>query len=97
MDEKYISMSEAARLTPRRPSAGTIWRWARRGIRARDGQCVRLHHVRVGGRVYTTETWLAQFFEQVAAVDLGNPRWRSPNRSSLPHEVATARLVKEGM
>lgn len=96
-DEKFLSMSEASRLTPRRPSIGTIWRWCRRGVRARDGQYVRLHHVRVGGRVYTTEAWLEQFFEQVAAADLGNPRWQSPNRSPLPHEVATARLQSEGL
>lgn len=97
----YLTLAEAARLTPRRPTAGTLWRWARRGVRARDGRSIRLRHVRVGGRVYTTEQWLHEFFAELAAADLGNTHWQHPNRTPLPpttaHEAADAELCKEGL
>lgn len=93
---KYLTLGQAAQQTPGRPSAGTIWRWARRGIRARDGNVVRLKHIRVGGRVYTTEQWLQQFFEQVAAADLGHAAWQHPNRTSC-HKMADAAMQEAGL
>lgn len=96
--KQYLSMSEAARLTPRRPSAGTIWRWCRRGVQTRNRQYVRLRHVRVGGRVFTTQAWLEQFFEQVAAADLGNQCWQHPNcPPQMSHQRAEAMLAREGL
>lgn len=98
----YLTLAEAAQLTPRRPTAGTLWRWARRGVRARDGRSIRLRHVRVGGRVYTTEQWLHEFFEELAAADLANTRWQHPNRTPLPstlaaHDAADAELREAGL
>lgn len=96
----YLTLTEAARLTPRRPTAGTIWRWARRGVRARDGRTIRLQHVRVGGRVYTSEQWLRSFFAELAEADL--TRWHHPNRISRPqttaaHHAADAELREAGL
>lgn len=93
----YLTLKEAARLVPRRPSAGSLWRWARRGIRARNQEHIRLKHVRVGGRVFTTEQWLHEFFAAVAAADLDHARWQHPNRHPAPpplstHEAADASL-----
>ena len=65
----HISLVEAAKLTPGRPSACAIWRWARRGIKSRTGERIRLQHVRVGGRIYTTADSLTAFFKAVAAAD----------------------------
>lgn len=65
----YLSLSQAARLAPGRPSASATWRWCRRGLKGRDGSAVFLKHVRVGRTVYTTAPWLHQFFEAVAAAD----------------------------
>lgn len=65
----YLTLSEAARLAPGTPSSSALWRWCRKGLRAKDGSTVFLRHVRVGRQVYTAATWLHQFFEAVAAAD----------------------------
>ena len=64
-----LTLTEAARVVPGRPHASTLWRWARRGIRARNGQRIRLRHQRLGARVYVTRDWLDQFATEVAAAD----------------------------
>lgn len=77
----YISLAEAAAIVPGRPAVGTIWRWARRGIRSQTGSKIRLRHVRVGGRIYTTETWLRDFFDASVGTDISTSRVAYPNRS----------------
>ena len=52
-----------------RPSANCIWRWCRRGVLSRGGERVRLQHVRIGGRVYTTARWLEEFGRRLAEAD----------------------------
>lgn len=69
MPEKYITLAEAAKLAPTRPSANAVWRWCRRGIKARNGSRVRLAHVRVGGRVFTTHDNVEAFFAELADAD----------------------------
>lgn len=98
----YLTLAEAAQLTPRRLTAGTLWRWARRGVRAHDGRSIHLRHVRVGGRVYTTEQWLHGFFAELAAADLANTRWQHPNRTPLSqtsaaYDAADAELREAGL
>lgn len=66
---QYITMTEAAKLAPGRPSTSCVWRWCRRGVKARDGQRVRLEHVRVGGMIYTTAAWLEAFGRALADAD----------------------------
>lgn len=65
----HITLSQAAKLTPGRPSVCAVWRWARRGIKSRTGDRIRLEHVRVGGRIYTTPDSLTAFFKAVSAAD----------------------------
>lgn len=84
LDERYLTLEEAVQLVPRHPSAGTIWRWIRRGVWTRHGGNVRLRHVRIGGRVYTTEDWIRQFLDDLASADLANAKWQHPNRVSAP-------------
>lgn len=67
--DELISLSKAAKLIPGRPSASAIWRWARRGILARSGERLRLEHIRLGTRVYTTEAWVRDFGRRVAEAD----------------------------
>jgi hypothetical protein len=71
MHEKddYITLTEAAKLAPGRPSVNCIWRWARKGVLARDGRRVRLEHVRIGGKLYTSAQWMAQFGQALAEAD----------------------------
>lgn len=67
--EDYITLTEAANIAPGRPSANCIWRWCRRGVLSRGGERVRLQHVRIGGRVYTTARWLEEFGRRLAEAD----------------------------
>ncbi len=64
-----ITLAAAAKVAPGRPSANAIWRWCRKGVLSRGGTYVRLRHVRLGGRVFTSMAWLAEFGEQLAAAD----------------------------
>ena len=68
-DNEYITLAEAAKLAPGRPSSNCIWRWCRRGVRSRSGQTVCLDHIRVGGRIFTTRALLGRFFAAVAEAD----------------------------
>jgi hypothetical protein len=68
---EQLTLAEAARRLPRlnrgRPvSPATLWRWYRRGIKARDGRLVRLQVWRCGGRTVTSAISLQVFF---AALD----------------------------
>ena len=59
--ENYITLTQAAKLAPGRPSVNCIWRWCRRGVLARSGERVppaacphrrqALHHGRLATRV----------------------------------------------
>ena len=66
---EFITLAEAAKLAPGRPSASAIWRWARRGIKSRTGVRIKLHHVRAGRRVFTTVADLRRFLAAVAEAD----------------------------
>jgi len=66
---EYITLTQAANLAPGRPSTNCLWRWCRRGVLSRGGERVRLQHVRVGGVIYTTVHWLAEFGRTLAEAD----------------------------
>jgi hypothetical protein len=68
LDER-ITLSQAARAAPGRPSPNCVWRWCRRGVVARTGQRVRLRHVRIGGKLFTTVKWLDEFGQRLAEAD----------------------------
>ncbi|HMN39601.1 MAG TPA: DUF1580 domain-containing protein [Phycisphaerales bacterium] len=67
--EEHITLSQAAKLAPGRPSPNCVWRWCREGVRAASGKRVRLKHVRFGSRIYTTRQWLAAFGLALAEAD----------------------------
>jgi Protein of unknown function (DUF1580) len=71
MTTDYITMTEAAKCSPGRPHISTIWRWARKGVKARNGSRINLEHIRAGGRLFTTEASLERFFKAVAEADQG--------------------------
>lgn len=86
---RYLTLSEAARLAPGRPSASATWRWCRKGLRARDGSSVHLKHVRVGRMVYTTAQWLHEFFEAVAVADQKHFEGRNVNEGGTVSPAPT--------
>lgn len=67
--EEHITLSQAAKLAPGRPSPNCVWRWCREGVKAASGQRVRLKHVRFGSRIYTTRQWLSAFGLALAEAD----------------------------
>jgi hypothetical protein len=67
--DQLVTLGQAAKLCPGRPSANAVWRWCRKGILSRSGQRIRLHHVRVGGRIFTDKVSLERFFVEVAEAD----------------------------
>lgn len=67
--EEHITLSQAARLAPGRPSSNCVWRWCREGVKAASGTRVRLKHVRFGSRIYTTRQWLNDFGLALAEAD----------------------------
>jgi len=66
---EYITLSQAARLAPGRPSSNCIWRWCRKGVLSRSRRRVRLQHVRVGSKIYTTAEWVHTFGLRLADAD----------------------------
>jgi len=65
----YICLAEAARRTPGHHHPSSIWRWCRRGVKARDDTRVYLRHRRFGSRVWTTTEWLNEFADELARRD----------------------------
>ena len=65
----HITLTQAANIAPGRPSANCVWRWCRRGVRSRNGERVRLQHLRIGGKIFTTARWLEEFGRALAEAD----------------------------
>ena len=83
--EQLASFAEAARRVPssrvgRQLHPNTIWRWAKRGLKANNGQRVHLETTRLGGSNFTSIEALGRFF---AALD----------RSSEPQRTATRQMM----
>ena len=82
--QEYLTLTQAAKLAPGRPSINCIWRWCRKGVLARDGQRIRLQHVRIGGKLYTTAEWVAQFGTALAEADANYFKIDPPAPTPLP-------------
>ena len=67
--DEHITLTQAAKLAPGRPSSNCVWRWCREGVKAATGTRVRLKHVRFGSRIYTTRQWLNDFGLALAEAD----------------------------
>ena len=61
MQKTYLTLTEASKIVPGRPSVSTIWRWALHGCGG-----VRLRHRRYGGRLFTRRDWLDEFSHELA-------------------------------
>ena len=54
--DEFVSMAQAAKLLPGRPSIVSLWRWRARGIAG-----VKLKFVNINAKPYTTRRWLREF------------------------------------
>ena len=66
---EHITITQAANIAPGRPSTACVWRWCRKGVLARNGQRVRLQHIRAGSKIFTTRAWLEEFGRNLADSD----------------------------
>ena len=66
---EHLTLTEAAKIAPGRPSTNCLWRWCRRGVLSRTGERVHLQHVRIGGKLFTTARWLEEFGDRLAEAD----------------------------
>lgn len=105
-DHEYLTLTEAAKQAPGRPSSNAVWRWARRGVLARTGERVRLRHIRLGGKILTRADWLHDFASTLADADAAHfderseaaPAKRTPHRTKQnEHDAARARLSERGL
>ena len=72
LTEKLRSFTEAASRLPslrggKSVNPSTVWRWATRGVRARDGVLVRLESLKVGGTCCTSDEALSRFFRALSS------------------------------
>ena len=96
--EEFITLSEAAKHAPGRPTTAAVWRWARQGVKARSGTRVFLRHVRVGGRIFTRPDWLGQFFAATAQADVQHFLQQShtdKDREAVRKSIAAPDLVED--
>ena len=89
---ELISLTEATKISPGRPSTNCVWRWCRKGVRARGGTRVRLRHVRVGGKIFTSQQWLDEFGHHVADADAA---YFDQQSDSTPEVTSPARVRSE--
>lgn len=66
---EHITLTEAAKIAPGRPTPNCLWRWCRKGVLARNGERIFLRHMRVGGKIFTSRSWLNDFGNALAAAD----------------------------
>ena len=85
-----LTLSQAARIAPGSPSPNCVWRWCRRGVLARSGERVRLQHVRIGGKLFTTARWLNEFGRCLAEADATYFKIADREADEAPREQSSA-------
>lgn len=92
LDEKLLTLSEACRCLPSKPSPATLWRWRTKGVNG-----VRLECVRVGRTWYVTRASLLAFVKNQSN---SNSTTSSPASSPVcpagRSEALTRRLREAG-
>ncbi|MCH8823739.1 MAG: DUF1580 domain-containing protein [Planctomycetes bacterium] len=108
-NEDKLTLSQAAETLPKKLHPSAIWRWCRKGIRTAGagGTRVRLEHVRLGGRIYTSAEAISRFSQAVADDDLKhfvddpsqNTTLIAPTAAQREKEIADAdkRLAAAGI
>ena len=110
MENKYLSLAQAAQMAPANPSPNTVWRWCRKGVKSRAGHRVHLVHVRVGGKLFVEQPALDQFFKALSDADAeyfadeevspeipSPPKSRSAARREKAIDKAKSELAADGV
>jgi hypothetical protein len=88
--EQLLTLADAAKLLPDRPSVCTLWRWRTRGARGR-----KLESIALSGKVYTSVEALQRFAAQQGGGS--KPTLRSPAARERAIRTAEAELAKAGI
>ncbi|HEY7157267.1 MAG TPA: DUF1580 domain-containing protein [Gemmataceae bacterium] len=91
LNETLRSFAEAARRLPalrggKPVNTSTVWRWTKRGVRARNGAHVRLESLKVGGTCCTSDQALLRFFQALSEDDSSPP---APSPAPLQQDEAS--------
>jgi len=62
-DDPFITLEDATRIIPGRPSRWALYRWAMHGV-TRKGRPVKLRTIKVGARHLTRREWVEQFIRE---------------------------------
>jgi|GEM_PF-6481060 len=89
----FLTMAQAAKECPGRPSSATIWRWITKGVQLPDGRRIHLKGRRVARRWYTTEDWLLDFFNDSDCSEVAPTNDHSEN--SCASESGTRAKIPE--
>lgn len=82
--DEFITLTEASKLLPDRPSIATLWRWATKGRRG-----IKLKHIWSTKR-FTTKAWLDEFLTATAP-DTAEP----VIEEQKPHRVSRSRAIAD--
>lgn len=90
--DELLTLGEACRLLPRKPSPATLWRWRTKGILI-GKQRIKLECVRVGGQWCTTADAMAEFLQRQtkAALEVES------NQPSTRSDSTVRRLQESGL
>lgn len=111
MSKEYLLLSEIAPDIPGAPSVNTVWTWCRAGLKSRNGERIRLAHIRIGKRLMTSmedvEVFLKAIHDNDVAFFAQRDEAGAPTAQVLPErtaaqrskdaEAAHARLAAAGM
>jgi hypothetical protein len=86
--DALVSILEAAKPLPHRPSPACRWRWHAKGIRG-----IRLETVVVGGRRFTTAAARREFVEKVTAAANGGEEPISHRSDAVAKKLRAEGLV----
>lgn len=110
-ESTYLSLREVAAMAPGRPHVSAVWRWARKGCLARNGERIKLKHSRVGSRLFIPMGALEEFAEALAEADAAyfdapappteNPKATAKSRTATQRDrdvaAAKSRLRQRGV
>jgi len=72
-NSEYLSLEGVAKAIPavdgRQPHLASVWRWCRKGLKARNGDRIHLRHTRIGRRVVVPVEAVAEFLDAVSVAD----------------------------
>ena len=90
--DQLLTLPQACRMLPRKPSPATLWRWRKSGVVV-NGKRIRLECIRVGGQWHTTRAAFSEFLRRQTDAALATSENR--DEPSVGRSEAMERKLKE--